>query len=109
MQLCKDYIQLKNRFMSKKCCIYASISTEFGRNTVNGLHQEVADGLTEVNRFEQKINAAIAILTDGGHLSYVRLACGFGTTTLGKRTDTSTFCWCAWYQLVIPVYPAYSR
>ena len=59
----------------------------------------MSDGLTEVHRFEQKINAAIANLTDGGHLSYVRLACGFGTTTLGKRTETSTFCWCA----VVPI------
>ena len=39
----------------------------------------------------KKINAAIANFTDGGHLSYVRLSGGFGTTTLGKRTETSTF------------------
>lgn len=51
----------------------------------------MSDGLTEVHRYEQNINAAIANLTDGGYLSYVRLLGGFATTTLGKRTETSTY------------------
>ena len=91
MQLCEDYVRLKGQFMSNKCCLYASISTELGYNTVNGLHQEVSDGLTEVHCIEQKNSAAFANLPDGGHLSYVRLSGGFGTTTFGKRTDTSTY------------------
>ena len=49
-----------------------------------GGFSEVSDGLTAVNRFEQKINTVIANLIDGGRLFYVGLSGGFGTTILGQ-------------------------
>lgn len=45
---------------------------------------EVSNRLTVIYWFEHKINASNANQNDGGHLSYVGLSGGLGTTTLGK-------------------------
>ena len=50
---------------------------------------EMFDGLTMVYRFEHKINAALANLADGGHLSCVGLSGGFGSTTLDQVCSAS--------------------
>ena len=49
----------------------------------------MSDGLTSVYRFEHKINAVNANLTDGGRLSCVGLSGGFRTTTLGQVWSAS--------------------
>ena len=46
---------------------------------------KVSDDLTAVYRSEHKINAAIANLTDSGHLSYVGQSDRFRVITLGKE------------------------
>ena len=40
MRLSKDTTRLKGQFMSKMCCVCASIPTEFGPIIANGLYQK---------------------------------------------------------------------